>query len=391
MVEAAIWTFWLALALSAYTYIGYPVIVGALARLFGRPHRPGSIEPTVTLLIPAHNEAVVIAAKLDNALALDYPGDKLQIRVLSDGSSDATDAVVLGYAVRGVELQRIDPRGGKPNALNHGVPLARHDILVLCDANTMFAPDALRRLVRHFADPDVGAVTGDVRLRSGDVSYGAGEGLFYRLERFLQVSEARLWTSIGVDGGMYALRRTLYVPNRRDTLVDDFVIAMNVARSGARVVYDPEAVAHEDAAPDPAQELRRRMRTTAGGFQSLFEGLGRPRLRQPVLWLAYLSHKGLRWLSAPVLTVMFMANLVAARASGFYAALLVAQVAFYALAALGVWLHRRPMPRLVCLPYFFCLTNWASAAGLWRWWHGSQPVTWVQADRSAAVGTAPPA
>ncbi len=153
------------------------------------------------------------------------------------------------------------------------------------------------------------------------------------------------------------------------------------------MVYDASAIAEEDAVADPVQELRRRMRTTAGGFQSLFEGLGRPRAGQPVLWLAYLSHKGLRWLSAFVLAVMFIANAIAASTSNFYGALLVAQALFYGLAILGIWLHRRPMPRVVCLPYFFCLTNAASAGGFWRWWHGSQPVTWVQADRGAVAGS----
>jgi cellulose synthase/poly-beta-1,6-N-acetylglucosamine synthase-like glycosyltransferase len=384
MVAAAVWLFWATLAISVYTYLGYPSVVGLLARLFGRPHGRAPIEPTVTLLIPAHDEAVVIAAKLDNALALDYPRDKLQIRVLSDGSTDGTDAIVRRYAERGVELQRIDPRGGKPNAINNGVPLARGEILVLCDANTMFARDALRRLVRHFADPAVGAVTGDVRLRGCAAAHGAGEGLLFRIERFLQVNEARLWTAIGVDGGMYALRRSLYVPNRRDTLIDDFVIAMNVAKAGARVIYDPEAVAEEDSTGDPAQELRRRMRTTAGGFQSLFEGLGRPGARRPVLALAYLSHKGLRWLGPATLALMFAANLAAARIAPFYAAALALQLLVYGLAAIGAVHQDQALPRVVGVPYFFCLTNAAAVAGMWRWWRRSQPVTWVQAQRAGA-------
>ena len=388
MAEAAIWLFWATLGVSVYTYLGYPALVGLLARVCGRPHRSAPIEPTVTLLIPAHDEAVVIAAKLDNALALDYPRDKLQIRVLSDGSSDGTDAIVLRYAVHGVELQRIDPRGGKPNAINHGVPVARGEILLLCDANTMFARDALRRLVRHFADPAVGAVTGDVRLRGGDAAHGTGEGLFFRIERFLQISEARLWTAIGVDGGMYALRRSLYVPNRRDTLIDDFVIAMNVAKAGARVIYDPEALAEEDATGDPAQELRRRIRTAAGGFQSLFEGLGRPGAHQPVLALAYLSHKGLRWLGPVTLALMFAANLAAAATAPLYAAALALQLLVYGLAAIGAAHQDHALPRLVGLPYFFCLTNAAALAGMWRWWKRSQPVTWVQAERSAAAADA---
>lgn len=385
--DVAALIFWAAFLLSAFTYFGYPLLAGLLARLFGRPHRMAPVEPAVTMLIPAHNEAVVIAAKLQNALGLDYPRDKLQIRVLSDGSVDGTDEIVRRFADRGVELQRIEPRGGKPNAINQGVAHARGEILVMSDANTMLARDALRKLVRHFADPDVGAVTGDVRLLSDTVSYGVGEGLFYRLERFLQISEAKLWTAIGVDGGMYAMRRNLYVPNRPDTLVDDFVIAMNVAKAGARVVYDPEAIATEDAVSDPAQELRRRYRTTAGGFQSLFEGLGRPGFDRPVLLAAYLGHKALRWLGPVVLAVLFLANLAAALATGslLYAVLLGLHVAFYLVAALGVALHDRAIPSVICIPYYFCLTNAASVGGFMRWWRRSQPVTWAQADRRVAM------
>jgi len=387
--EVVIWT---ALALTVYTVAGYPAVLWLLARLFGRPHRPGDVEPTVTLLIPAHDEAAVIRQKVENSLALDYPPDRLQVRVVSDGSTDGTDEIVAPYRARGVELQRIEVRAGKPNAVNQAVPHARGDVLLLCDANTMFAPDAVRRLVRHFADPRVGAVTGDVRLRSQEVSYGEGEGLFYRLERLLQTCEARLWTAVGVDGGMYALRRELYAPVPPDTLIDDFVIAMNVARAGRRVVYDPEAVATEDAVVDPAQEFRRRTRTVAGGFQTLFDGRGRPRWNQPGLWLAYLSHKVLRWVGPFVLLALLAGNTAAAIAVprgdggrwGLYAGLLAGQGLFYALALAGAALGRSRLPRALCLPYYFCLTNAAALVGFFRWLRGSQPVTWTHADRAAA-------
>ena len=379
---------WASLAVLAYTYAGYPLAIWLLAGLFGKGHAQEDAEPTVSLLIPAHNEAGVIRAKVENSLALDYPRGKLQVRVVSDGSSDGTDEIVRAYEVRGVELQRLEVCAGKPNALNRAVPFARGEILILCDANTMFASDAVRRLVRHFADPRVGAVTGDVRLRSEDVSYGEGEGLFYRLERFIQQCESRFWTAIGVDGGMYALRRELYVPNRPDTLIDDFVIAMNVARTGSRVIYDPAAIATEDAVENPAQEFRRRARTTAGGFQTLFEGRGRPRWTQPGLWFGYLSHKVLRWFSPMFLAILLAGNVAAvgaAPAGGWrwstYVGLLALQGLCYAMAILGDLLTRRRLPRTICLPYYFCLGNAATVAGFFRWLLRRQPVTWSHADR----------
>ena len=371
-----------------YAYFGYPAVIWLASRLWGRPHREAETEPTVSLLIPAHNEVAVIRAKVENSLALDYPREKLQVRVISDGSTDGTDEIVRAYEPVGVELQRVEVRAGKPNAVNQAVPFARGEILLLCDANTLFAADAVRRLVRHFADPQVGAVTGDVRLRSKEVSYGEGEGLFYRIERLLQTCESRLWTTIGVDGGMYALRRELYVPLQPDTLIDDFVTAMNVARTGARVVYDPQAVATEDAVADPTQEFRRRTRTVAGGFQTLLEGRGRPRWNQPGLWLGYLSHKVLRWIS-PFLMILLMAGAVAAVVAGWNGGwpwiaalgLLGGQVLFYLLATAGALLVRRRLAGPLCLPYYFCLTNLAALVGFFKWLAKAQPVTWAHADR----------
>ncbi len=390
------WVFWIAAGLCAYSYFGYSLCAAFLSKLLGRSHQielaPDDALPTVTLLIPAYNEIAVIAAKIDNSLAIDYPAGKLQIRVVSDGSTDGTDAIAEKYSARGVELQRIEPRGGKPNAINQAAAYARGDILVLCDANTMFAPDAIRNLVRHFADPAVGAVTGDVRLQTDEISYGSGEGFFWKLERFTQKCESDLWTSIGVDGGMYALRRELYVANEPDTLIDDFVIAMNVARTGKRVIYDPQAVAIEDAVEDPAQEFRRRTRTIAGGFQSLLGGRGRPGLRQPLLLIGYISHKALRWVGPVLLLAAFVGGILAAMGEiaadqfGLYSTLYLLQLSFYVLAMIGLVLGNRRLPAVVCLPYYICLTNAAAGAGFYKWLSGGQKVTWSTADRSAGPG-----
>ena len=390
--ESVAWTFWVALGLTSYTYAGFLLIIALVSRVYSQEHKQGDIEPTVSLLIPAHNEADVIEEKINNSLSLDYPREKLQIRVVSDGSDDGTDEVARRYAPKGVELQRVERRGGKPNAINLAVPHCRGEILLLCDANTMFAPNVVRCLVRHFADPRVGAVTGDVRLQSSEVHYGAGEGLFFKLERWLQACESKLWTTIGVDGGMYALRKDLYVPNRTDTLIDDFVIAMNVARRGFRVIYDPQAVAVEDAVNDPGQEFRRRTRTVAGGLQSVFGGRGRPRWNQPVLWAAYLSHKVLRWLSPFVLILLLLSNAAAVFSTHrgepswyAYAAFLACQAAAYGLAGLGFLLARTRLPKPVSMPYYFCLTNGAALVGFFKWLCGVQTVTWPHPDRTKPV------
>lgn len=391
--QVAEWVMWVSLGALFYTYLGFPALIWAMSRLFGRAHEEGGIEPEVSLLIPAHNESVVIRAKIENSLALDYPRDKLHVRVISDGSDDGTDTIVKAYLGRRVELQRIETRSGKANALNQAVLHAPGEVLVLCDANTMFAPDAVRHLVRHFADTRVGAVTGNVGLTSNEAGHSEGESLFYRIERFVQRSESRLWTVIGADGGMYALRRELYVPNKPDTLIDDFAIAMNVARTGARVVYEPGATATEDTAQTAAQEFRRRSRTVAGGFQALFEGRGRPKWNQPGLWFEYLSHKVLRWLS-PLLLALMLAGSIAAVVGGWNGsgrwwacvAISALQVLFYALAAVGCVMGGRRLPPIMALPFYFCLANAAALTGFFKWLLRLQPVTWAHVDRSTPTG-----
>jgi cellulose synthase/poly-beta-1,6-N-acetylglucosamine synthase-like glycosyltransferase len=379
-------------AVCLYTYIGYPLVVGLLSRLLGRTTMTGEAVPTISLLVAAYNEAAVIREKLENSLSLDYPREKLQVIVISDGSDDGTDDIVQGYASQGIEFRRVEPRSGKPVAMNCAAEMACGEVLLLSDANTMLSRDAARIMVRHFADPHVGAVTGDVRLRSEMVAHGQGEGLFYRLERFIQRCESNLWAAVGVDGGMYALRRTLFVPNRRDTLIDDFVTAMNVARTGARVIYEPRAVAWEDAVEDPAQEFRRRVRTVAGGFQALFGRRGLPRWKQPWLWLAFLSHKVFRWIGPFVLLTLLVANAgivlmqaLTGWAEPLYGASLGLQVGCYLLAVVApLWGRRRP-PGFVSVPYYFCLANSAALAGFFRWLRGRQPVTWARADRTLLV------
>lgn len=378
--------FCLAVGVMAYSYLIYPLLVGVLAAVRPRNHRTGERLPTVTMLVAAHNESAVIGAKLENSLALDYPPQLLQVRVISDGSQDGTDEIVREYSHLGVELQRVSPRGGKPNALNQAMPFARGEILLMCDANTMLHADALRRLVRHFEDPLVGAVTGDVRLGSDGVTYGRGEGLFWRLERFIQLAESRIGSAIGVDGGMYAMRRELYVPNRPDTLIDDFVIAMNVAIAGRRVLLDPSARADEDSVADAMQEFRRRVRTAAGGFQSLLNGLGRPGIRQAGLLAGYVSHKVIRWLGPVLMIAAFAGGAAAALGGGwFWVAVFAAQGVFYMLAFTGHLRRTRRLGRLLCLPYYFCLANAAALGGLIRYMRGSQSVTWAQADRTLAT------
>lgn len=375
--------FWVSLALVFYTYVGYPLILVAIVALWRpRPTKQDeSFLPTVSLVIAAYNEERVLQEKLENSLALDYPKERLEIVVASDGSTDATSAIARSYANQGIILHEVFPRGGKTRALNLVVPKTRGEILVLSDANTMYRPDALRKLVRHFADPAVGAVSGDVRLVNAADSHAQSEGLYYRYERWLQELESRLGSIIGADGGMYAVVRKLFHPPSNATVVDDFVISMTVSRLGYRVLYDPKAVAIEQGTLSSREEFRRKVRIVAGCLQALKAGEGLPGWRQPFLALRYISHKLLRWLVPCFLLLLFFSSALLV-SEPLYCLAFLGQILFYGAAVgYGTDLLRIRRLRWSGIPYYFCLVNGAALVGLWRGLLATQTVTWKRTTR----------
>ncbi len=374
--------FWGALAQIVYVYFGYPLVLWGAAR-FRRPtHYDDTYRPTVSLIIAAYNEERVIREKLDNALALDYPADKLEIVVASDGCTDATDAIVQSYADRGVVLERVEPRGGKTRALNRVIPRTHGDILVLSDANTMYRPDAIQKLVRHFADPSVGAVSGDVRLVDAADTHAHSEGLYYRYEHGLQRLESEIGSMIGVDGAMYAVTRHGFRPPADHTVVDDLVISMTVARLGYRVLYEPQAVAVEDSTSSSQEEFRRKIRIVAGGIQAFLQGQGVPRWRQPLLLFCYVSHKLLRW-ALPFCLLLLLAMSWALSSDPFYRLMWWGQVLFYG-GAIGYALNVLACRKLrwVNISYYFCLVNAAALVGCCKGLFGRQAVMWQRTQRS---------
>lgn len=374
-----------ALLLIVYVYAGYPLLLGTLRLLRGkRRHSTDEITPRVSLIIPAHNECKVIREKLDNSLKIDYPAGCLEIIVASDGSEDATNGIVGEYDSQGVKLLAYTPRAGKISVLNRTIPAAAGEIIVLCDANVLFLPNALSCLVRHFADPTVGAVTGDVRIKSEDAPFGEGEGLYYKYERFIQLRESELGSTVTVDGGMYALRKELFRTLPADTILDDFIIGMNVALAGKRVLYDPSAIATENATVDVWQEFRRKVRIVAGAFRELLRGQGVPSPLRPQLFWSYLSHKVLRWLVPWCLLIILAANLTLVwRPAPHRLAviLLLAQATFYGCALIGLTRANTRWPAVVGVPFYFCLVNTAAWLGSLRGVAGIERVTWKKAER----------
>ncbi|MBS2012661.1 MAG: glycosyltransferase family 2 protein [Deltaproteobacteria bacterium] len=363
------------LALLGYTYVGYPLLVGALARL-----RPLKVErdldytPMVSALLPAYNVASYLDAKLDSLLALDYPADKLEILVMSDGSTDGTDELLARRSKEDprVRYLRSDQRRGKPSAVNAMKKEARGEILLMTDARQPLARESLRALVPYFVDPDVGCVSGNLVLE-GD----AGSGVYWRYENWIREQEAAFRSMVGVTGPIYAIRKTDLPELPEDIILDDLYTPMKLRLQGKKLLFEKAAVA-VDQAFDDDREFGRKARTLAGNYQA-FARL--PQLMNPFAnpsFLETFSHKLLR-LAGPALMATLLAN--SARhafspKSGFATktamrGLLGAQVVFYAAAALG--------PRAGKLPGVartFVMMNTASVVGLWRWARGAQRVTW---------------
>ncbi|RME49841.1 MAG: glycosyltransferase family 2 protein [Deltaproteobacteria bacterium] len=374
MVES----FWLLAGVILYTYLGYPALLGLLASWFRRPVRKGEPLPSLTLLIAAYNEEAVIGKKLENSCSLDYPSDRLEIVVVSDGSTDRTDEIVRQFP--DVRLDRVPVRGGKTAALNHAVPRTKGEIIVFSDANPIYRPDALRKLVRAFADPEVGGVSGDVRLSPEGVTFGEAQGLYYRYERYIQRKESELGSMIGCDGAMYAIRRECFVAPPPFFILDDFLISMAVTRQGYRVIYEPEAIAVEDSPPALREEFRRKIRVLAGGFQTLLHRAGIP--TSPLLLWCYLSHKVARWFCPFCLLFLFLLDLFLADRAG-YRLLLFGQIAFYLWGGVGYLFEEKigGKWRKLLLPTYFCVENLAGIIGFFRAIGGKERVTWKSVGR----------
>jgi biofilm PGA synthesis N-glycosyltransferase PgaC len=378
--------FWLSVALVAYVYVGYPVMLYCGLWIADRGFRTGSTNPQpnpqsavrnpqygVSIIVAARNEGARLLARLDNLLSLDYPAARRQIVVVSDGSTDDTLDVLARYQSRGLVDVVAVPAGGKALALNAGIERARFEIVVFADARQTFAPDALRELVAPFADPRIGAVTGALQLdaeapcrrserdrRSSERRAGPrpgtserreeerrrtlrstiadGVGLYWTYEKQMRRLESRIWSTLGATGAIYAVRRALYQPLPADTILDDVLTPMRVVLAGYRVVFNEKAIAFDRAASDADAEARRKVRTLAGNYQilALEPALLLP-WRNPV-WLQYVSHKLGRLVVPYALVAVFVANIVLA-GHVFYGAMLAGQVLFYLLAGAGAMLE----------------------------------------------------
>jgi cellulose synthase/poly-beta-1,6-N-acetylglucosamine synthase-like glycosyltransferase len=386
----AVWLFWISCGVVVYTYILYPIILFLIyasvqlrrdvVYLLGRRDRraarlgEGNL-PSVSVVVAAYNEETRLAGKLANIQTLDYPRDRFEVIFVSDGSTDRTNEMLRSAAgeIRCIFLEK---RGGKARALNCAVAEARNDILVFSDASTLFEPDALRNLVRHFSDSRVGGVCGSVKFHSSKESQQT-EGIYWKFESALRLMEARLGATLTASGAIYALRREAYQPLATDAVLDDFVVPMNSRRAGYRIQYDPEAIATEFAPDTIAGEFKRRIRLATGSFTVLTDFLSIP--LDGITIFAFLSHKVCRWFVPFFLVALLVSNMLLFR--GAYKFFLFGQILFYLWAVLGFAFHSQ-MKRIpyALLGYFLFAMNLAFLVGFFRFVAGNRDVTWERVD-----------
>ncbi|MEI6048256.1 MAG: glycosyltransferase family 2 protein [Bacteroidota bacterium] len=388
-------SFWFLFFMIFYTYIGYGILLFLIVKirrmtgLYKTITPDPAYEPEVTLFIAAYNEKDFVAEKIRNSHELDYPVEKLHLLWVTDGSDDGTPDLLKQF--EGVEVQHQPQRSGKIGAMNRGIKLVKTPIVVFCDANTMLGKESITRIVRLFSDPKVGCVSGEKRIfsKEKDEAAGAGEGIYWKYESKLKKWDAELYSVVGAAGELFAIRTDLYQEVELDTLLDDFIISLRVAKNGHTIQYDPEAYAIETASANVKEELKRKIRISAGGIQSVIRLSSLLNFfKYGTLSFQYISHRVLRWTLAPLSLLflipigLFLAINEGLFNFGFYSLLFWMQVLFYISALLGWYIENRSIKvKLLFVPYYFFIMNLSVFLGLRRYIKGSQSVNWERAKR----------
>jgi cellulose synthase/poly-beta-1,6-N-acetylglucosamine synthase-like glycosyltransferase len=376
--------FWISALLIAYTYLGYPIWLYIQKKISVKSVCKDNYEPTVTIVIAARNEEHNIRDRIENLLQQNYPADKLQIIVVSDGSTDHTVKTVQGIPDNRVQVIPLSVNQGKAVALNTGVAAAQGDIILFTDARQQFQPQVIKELVANFADATIGCVSGELLfLKDVSSSIQAEIGAYWKYEKWIRKAESATGSVVGATGAIYAIRRSLYQPLPQGTILDDVLTPMRVVMQGYRTVFDGSAVAFDVVSKDVAQEWKRKVRTLAGNWQLISL---QPSLLLPFsnpCWLRFVSHKLLRLIVPGGLVVLLFSSLLL---SGMvYRTALSLQLLCYGAAAAGYSLPAARNFRLINLSYFFLVMNVAAMAGFWRWVTGQTASAWQPAYTNKKV------
>ena len=370
--------FWLSVAALVYVYAGYPVLVYLVSRVFPKKIKRGFSEPKVTVLITAYNEESAIRRKLENTLLIDYPKDKLEILVASDGSTDRTDAIVKEFSSSGVRLFRQEGRAGKTVTQNNAVERATGEIILFSDATTDYRRDVLREILPNFADETVGCVAGKLIYVDRSASnVGKGAQKYWNYETFLKQSESRACSLIGASGCLYAVRKSAYRPMYPEAC-SDFLICTLVYEQGLRSVYEPRAVCTEDTNRQTDKEMKMRVRVISQTFTDLWRNrkMLNP-FRSGFYAVELISHKVLRYAVPLFLFLIFVSNAVLILQAPFFEILFLGQIAFYLLAFIG-WAFEKAglVLGVLAIPHYFVLANLASVFGFYKFLRGERYAAW---------------
>jgi cellulose synthase/poly-beta-1,6-N-acetylglucosamine synthase-like glycosyltransferase len=389
--------FWIFLFIIFYSYLGYGILLYFLVkmkRLFIGRQKPidPNYEPEVTLFVAAYNEKDYADEKVKNGFSLEYPKEKVKQLWITDGSNDGTPDILKKYAARGVEVYHEDARGGKIGAMNRGMQFVKTPIVIFSDGNTNLGHESIRRIVNLFSNPKVGCVSGEKRIYQKDSDSAAGtEGIYWKYESTLKKWDAELYSVVGAAGELFAIRTELYKHVEKDTLLDDFMISLRVAMKGFTIQYDPEAYAIETSSANVKEELKRKIRISAGGIQSIVRLA--PLLnffKYGTLSFQYISHRVLRWTLAPLgLLIILLANFAITLQEGFttwespFTWLFWGQIIFYIAALLGWFLENKSIKiKILFIPYYFFIMNLSVYLGFARYIKGNQSVKWERAQRA---------
>ncbi|MGQ7853167.1 glycosyltransferase family 2 protein [Pedobacter sp. WC2501] len=383
--------FIISILLVFYTYVGYGILLYFMI-LVKRVFAPGVPKvfsyqelPTCTLIVAAFNEQDFIEEKIKNTLELNYPPGKLHLIFATDGSTDRTPEIVARYEQ--IQLMHSSDRKGKIAAVHRAMDHVDTDLVVFTDANTFLNADALFHLCKHYADERIGGVAGEKKVyadKHADAT--AGEGIYWKYESKLKEWDSELHTVVGAAGELFSIRRSLYVPVPQQSVLDDFMISMRIAEKGYRIIYEPKAFAQETSSANIGEELKRKVRIGAGGIQSVvwLKSLMNP-FKHPVLTFQYISHRVLRWTLAPLALIAgYLSNIiiVTQRGGDVYYMLFLLQTLFYLMALSGLWLEKKKIRlKILFVPYYFCMMNYAVLAGTYRYFLGKQSVIWEKAVR----------
>ncbi|MFH2138096.1 MAG: glycosyltransferase family 2 protein [Candidatus Omnitrophota bacterium] len=372
--------FWFIFALVLFIYFGYPLVMAVLAILFKKEHRyDDGFTPSVTMLIPAYNEESVIKEKLENTLILDYPKDKLEAIVMIDQSSDKTEEIVRSFAGKGIKMWVQVPRQGKMSALNYMLPKAQGEIIVLSDANSMYKPDAIKKLVRHFSDPKIGLVCGELRLIDPNTLVGLGENFYWRYEKFVKIRESLMHQLLVVNGSIYSIRKELF-SEVDPALADDFVLPMRIAVKGYGLIYEPEAINEEKVSDTAQDQFNRKVRIISQGVGASFSVMGILFKSSALRIFEFFFHKFLRWFVFLFTSILFGLNILLL-SSPLYLKIFIAQIVFYLFSLIGYILQKKGKHiKIFFVPFYFFLVNFASFCGVLGFLFGKKKATWEKAE-----------